>query len=50
MKKKQNEKEAKSAVIFASKRNEVKWKQNFFASMHKRCFFACFASMRNVEI
>ncbi len=38
------------AVIFASKRNEAKRKRNFFATMRCDAFFACFASMRNVEI
>jgi hypothetical protein len=41
-KQKGNEKEAKTAVIFASKRNEAKRKQNFFTSMRKKCFFSCF--------
>jgi hypothetical protein len=39
------------AVIFASKRNEAKRKRNFFRFHAKKsAFFACFASMRNVEI
>ncbi len=39
------------AVIFASKRNEGKRKRNFFRfDAKKNAFFACFASMRNVEI
>jgi hypothetical protein len=39
------------AVIFASKRNEAKRKRNFFRFDAKKSdFFACFASMRNVEI
>ncbi len=39
------------AVIFASKRNEAKRKRNCFRfDAKKRAFFACFASMRNLEI
>jgi hypothetical protein len=39
------------AVIFASKRNEAKRKRNFFRFDAKKSdFFACFASMRNIEI
>ncbi len=39
------------AVIFASKRNEAKRKRNFFRfDAKKSAFFACFASMWNVEI
>jgi hypothetical protein len=38
------------AVIFASERNEAKRKRNFFRFDAKKSdFFACFASMRNVE-
>ncbi len=39
------------AVIFASKRNEAKRMRNFFRFDAKKSdFFACFASMRNIEI
>ncbi len=39
------------AVIFASRRNEAKRKRNFFRIDAKKSdFFACFASMRNIEI
>jgi hypothetical protein len=40
-KRKQNEKEAKTAIIFALKQNGSKI---CFTSMRKKCFFACFAS------
>jgi hypothetical protein len=32
----------KTAIIFASKRNEAKRQRNFFTSMRKKCFFVCF--------
>ncbi len=39
------------AVIFALKRNEAKRKRNFFRFDAKKSdFFACFTSMRNIEI
>ncbi len=41
-KRKRNEKEAKNAVIFASKRNEAKRKRNLFRFDAKKWFFACF--------
>jgi hypothetical protein len=39
-KQKQNEKEAKTAIIFASKRNEAKRKRNFFLLRLKKVFFS----------
>jgi hypothetical protein len=42
MKRKQNEKEAKTSVIFALKQNEAKWKQ-------KKCFF-CFLAGSEMKI
>jgi hypothetical protein len=36
-KRKQNEKEAKTAIILALKLNEAKQKRNFFVSMQKKC-------------
>jgi hypothetical protein len=42
IKRKQNEKEAKTAIIFTSKPNEEKRKRNLFRFYAKKVFFACF--------
>ncbi len=42
LKQKQNKKEAKTAIIFASRLNEEKRKRNFFRFYAKKMFFVCF--------
>jgi hypothetical protein len=50
-KRKQNEKEAKTALIFfASKRSEEKRKRNFFRFDVKKVFFACFRLWSETKI
>jgi hypothetical protein len=49
-KRKQNEKEAKTAVIFASKRNEAKWKQNLFPFDAKKVFFRLFLHQKQTKM
>ncbi len=49
LKRKQNEKEAKTAIIFASKRNEAKRKLNFFGYHAKKVFFRLFLHLKRNE-